>query len=164
MSDVATLDLEASTRDELDPGLTGGYLGPKLRVLWNLLSARMAVVLAPYGLRSGAYSTMALIMANPGCSQNQLARALCMDKSAVVAILDDLEERGIAMRVRPPNDRRRHALQLTKEGEELMRRMAGPASLPGKPIRDSFSKAEMDQLLTLLDRAYDALAAAEELK
>jgi DNA-binding MarR family transcriptional regulator len=158
MTDTAELDLPAG--EELDQGLMAGYLGPKVRVLWNLLSARMGERLAPFGLRAGAYSTMALVSANPGCSQNQLAKSMGMDKSAVVAILDDLEQRGLAMRMRPAHDRRRHAVQLTEQGQALVRKMAGPVSLAGLPIRQELSTAEMDQLVSLLDRAYQALAAA----
>lgn len=144
-------------RETLEQGLLTGHLGPKIRVLWNLLSARMVAALAPFGLRSGAFSTLALISANPGCSQNQLARALGMDKSAVVAIIDELEARGLASRERGAQDRRRHALSLTTEGEALMRRMFGPVSEVGVPIRKALTKQELEQLSSLLERAYDAL-------
>jgi len=41
--------------------------------------------------------------------------------------------------------------------------MVEPISEAGKPIREALSKSEMEELLSLLDRAYRALAAAEEL-
>jgi DNA-binding MarR family transcriptional regulator len=85
-----------------------------------------------------------------------------MDKSAVVAIIDELEAKGLTRRVRPAHDRRRHALTLTAQGDALMRKMVGPVSLAGLPIRQALTKPEMEQLLSLLDRAYHALAAAEE--
>jgi DNA-binding MarR family transcriptional regulator len=147
--------------ETLDTGLTRGYLGPRVRILWNLLSSKMTAALEPFGLKTGAFSTMALIAANPGCSQNQLARALGMDKSAVVAIIDELESRGLANRVRGTHDRRRHSLSLTPEGEALMQRMYDPVSRVGLPIREALSKRELEQLMSLLDRAYNALAAAE---
>jgi DNA-binding MarR family transcriptional regulator len=144
----------------LDLGLTAGFIGPKVRVLWNLLSAQMVAALAPFGLRSGAYSTLAVISANPGCSQTELARALGLDKSALVPIIDELESRGLAVRVRSAHDRRRHALKLTPDGEALMRRMTEPVAGVGRPIREALSPAEYRQLLALLDRAYAAMAAA----
>ncbi len=159
-----TIEAEAPARGPLDPGLTAGSFGPRVRVLWNLLSARTAERLAPFGLRTGAYSTMALIAANPGCSQNQLAKALGMDKSAVVAVLDELETKALARRMRPAHDRRRHALELTPEGEALVRRMSGPVQDAGQPIRDCLSRQELTQLISLLERAYDALAADEAAK
>ena len=138
-----------------------GFVGPKVRVLWNLLNARMVEALSPFGLRSGAFSTMALIDARPGCSQTLLARELAVDKSALVAIIDELETRGLAVRVRLPDDRRRHALSLTSEGQALLRRMRPAVLGPGQPIRDALSQDEMAQLLSLLDRAYEAMVSAE---
>ncbi len=157
----ATADAEDSGQ-ALNPGATAGYLGPKVRVLWNLLSARMVAALAPFGLRSGAFSTLALISANPGCSQTELARGLGMDKSAVVPIIDELEKQGLATRVRASHDRRRHALMLTEQGETALHRMLGPLTSVGRPIRETLSAQEMEQLLSLLDRAYAALAQSPE--
>jgi DNA-binding MarR family transcriptional regulator len=151
-------DIDDKGADQnLDQGLLAGYVGPKVRLLWNLLSARMGNALAPFGLRPGCFSTMGLILANPGCSQNQLARALGLDKSAVVSLLDELESHGLAVRARAPNDRRRHALFLTKKGEEMVEQMRGPVSEAGGAMREELSAEEMNQLLTLLDRAYRAL-------
>jgi DNA-binding MarR family transcriptional regulator len=144
----------------LAEGLTAGFIGPKVRMLWNLLNARMVAALSPFGLRAGAFSAMALISANPGCSQNELARGLGMDKSAVVAVLDQLQARGLVNRSRPAGDRRRHALELTSEGEALMHRMRSAVAVPGRPIREALSPEELRQLLSLLDRACRALAEA----
>ena len=144
----------------LAEGLTAGFIGPKARMLWNLLNARMVAALAPFGLRAGAFSAMALISANPGCSQNELARGLGMDKSAVVAVLDQLEARELVTRTRRAGDRRRHAVALTPEGEALMHRMRVAVAVPGRPIREALSPQEMQQLVALLDRACRALAEA----
>ena len=159
MTKAETVDAkEMAPGEVMSLGLLSGYVGPRARVLWNLLSARMELALAPFDMRTGAFSTLALISANPGCSQNQLARGLGMDKSAIVTIIDELEKRGLAVRVRDAQDRRRHSLKLTAEGEALMHRMYGPVSEVGVPIRDALSKREYEQLLSLLDRAYEALS------
>jgi DNA-binding MarR family transcriptional regulator len=149
---------------DLDLGLLADFVGPRVRILWNLLSGGMAKALAPFGLHTGAFSALALISANPGCSQNQLAQGLGMDKSAVVAIIDELERRGLAARVRHPQDRRFHSLKLTAKGETLLQKMFEPASQPGQPIRDALSPRELQQLLSLLDRACRALAEAPPAK
>src|SRR5262245_26692574 len=154
---------EASEQtEELALGLLTDFVGPRVRVLWNLLSARMAEALAPFRLRPGAFSALALISANPGCSQKQLARRLGMDKSAVVAILHELSRQGLATRVRHARDRRFHALKITAKGEALLQRMLVPISRPGRPIRDALSPQELEQLLSLLERACDALVQADQ--
>jgi DNA-binding MarR family transcriptional regulator len=159
-TDIAEADASSESQS-LDPGLLNDFVGPKVRILWNILSSRMAEALEPFGLRTGAFSALALIAANPGCSQNQLAQGLGMDKSAVVAIVDDLENKGLASRIRQPLDRRRHALKLTAKGKTLMQRMFTPAQYAGRPIRDKLSARELTQLMALLDRACDALIEAE---
>ena len=147
---------------EINQGFLAGFVGPRLRVLWNLLSARMEAALAPFGLRSGAFSSMAIIAANPGCSQNQLAKGLGMDKSAVVAIVDELETRGLVKRVRSADDRRRHALSLTAAGKATMNRMRSHVLKVGQPIREELSAREHQQLLSLLERSHAALAESEK--
>lgn len=163
-ADLTEVEEGPSETATLNPGLLADFLGPKVRILWNLLDARMVDALSPFGLRTGAFSALALISANPGCSQNQLAGGLGMDKSAVVAIIDELESRDLARRVRQAHDRRRHALSLTTKGKALLQRMLGPAMVGGRPIRDALSPKEMEQLLSMLDRACDALAEAPPIK
>jgi DNA-binding MarR family transcriptional regulator len=147
--------------EELDLGLLGDFLGPRVRLLWNLLSARMAEELAPFGLRPGVFSALALISANPGCSQKQLAFRLGMDKSAVVAIIQDLDRQGLATRVRQAEDRRFHSLKITAKGQALLQRTREPISRPGRPIREALTPREQEQLVSLLDRAWRALLEAE---
>ena len=140
------------------PGITENFLGPRVRVLWNLLSAKMLEALGPFGLKTGGFSTLALIAANPGCSQTALARALGMDKSAVVPIIDDLEMRGLARRVRSSEDRRRHALEVTEAAQALMDQMHAAVCAVGRPIRETMTAEEYRTLLSLLDRSHRALA------
>ncbi len=158
MAETITIETEEAAAP-LAPGLTELFLGPRVRVLWNLLSARMLEALEPFGLKTGGFSTLALIAANPGCSQTELARALNMDKSAVVPIIDDLEAKGLARRVRAPEDRRRHALVATEAAQPLMDQMEAAVARVGRPIREALSPEEYLSLLGLLERAYGALAA-----
>lgn len=134
-------------------------IGPRVRILRNLLTVRSIGVLAPFGLRTGALTAMSLISANEGCSQADLARELGLDKSAVVAIVDDLEKGSLAVRDRSAKDRRRNRLSLTPKGEQTMLAMYEAAVGREHPVRAALTPAEYEQLLTLLDRAYDALLA-----
>jgi DNA-binding MarR family transcriptional regulator len=143
----------------MDWGLLGTAVGTGTRVIHNELALRIVAAYAPFGLRSGALSTMVLISANPGCSQSELAREVAMDDSAMVAIIDQLEERGLAVRSRSTADRRRNTLTLTPKGEELMHEMAGCAMDVERPIRDALNPDEQVMLVALLRRAYAAIIA-----
>ena len=157
MADSLTIETEEAGAP-LAPGITETFLGPRVRLLWNLLSAKMLEALEPFGLKTGAFSTLALIAANPGCSQTELARALGMDKSAVVPIIDDLEQRGLARRVRSAEDRRRHALEVTGAAQALIDQMHAAVTSVGRPIRQAMTPEEYRLLLSLLERSYRALA------
>jgi DNA-binding MarR family transcriptional regulator len=152
---------QAAALDKLrmDWGLLNKAVGTGTRLLHNELVVRIVEAYAPFGLRSGALSTMVLISANPGCSQSELAREVAMDDSAMVAIIDQLERRGLAVRSRSTADRRRNTLSLTPEGEALMHEMTGRAMDVESPIHDALSPDEQVMLVTLLRRAYSAIIA-----
>ncbi len=144
----------------LKPGVLINRVGYRTRVMQSVLADRVVAGFSPYELKPGSYTTMALMSANPGCSQTQLARAGGLDKSAIVAILDLLEERNLAIRGRSREDRRRNALFLTAQGEELIAEMAAVAHESEQPLQEEFTAEELETLLNLLDRAYVALTKA----
>lgn len=152
---------ERHVADGMDLGLLGQSVGASARLLRNLLASRIVAVFEPYGLRSGTFSALALIDANPGCSQSEIAQQVGVDKSIVVAILDDLERKGLAGRTRSPQDRRRNALTLTDKGRALLQEMATIGFQVERPIRDALSTEEVTQLIALNRRAFAALAAVE---
>lgn len=142
----------------LRPGLMSQRLSFRLRGLLTLLGNRVVAAHEPFGLRSGSFTTLALIAANPGCSQIELSRVGGLDRSLLVAIVDELERRGLAVRKRSEVDRRRSSLYITDQGEAVMNEMFVVAMETEKPIRDAFSTQEMTQFFDLLERAYDVIA------
>ncbi|MGH8228862.1 MAG: MarR family winged helix-turn-helix transcriptional regulator [Steroidobacteraceae bacterium] len=150
----------AAGSPRLDRGLLSGHVGPRVRLLRNLLMSRVTAALAPFGLSHGALSAMTLIAANAHCSQMQIARDLGMEKSAVTTIVDELVRRRLVARSRSAEDRRRNALSLTPKGERTMQAMHAAATAEEGPMERALDPGEFDQFLSLLDRAYEALAAA----
>jgi len=146
---------------DMDWGLLGESVGPAVRLLRNILTTRIVAAYERFGLRSGSFSTMALIAANPGCSQSEIAREIGSDKSIVVALVDDLEKRGLAQRARSTQDRRRNVLTLTDKGRALMDEINAAARSVEAPIREALSPGEWTTLIRLTRRAVDALMAAE---
>jgi carbon-monoxide dehydrogenase small subunit len=66
---------------------------------------------------------LVLIETNPGLKQSELARAVHLDRSTVVSIVDNLERRRLVERRAAANDRRSNALSLTPTGAALLRRL-----------------------------------------
>jgi len=79
----------------------------------------------------------------------QLARRLGCDNSYVTALVDALEERGLAVREQHPTDRRVKVIVLTGQGQEVAKRaqladMAPPAAF------SALSRTEIASLRDLL--------------
>jgi DNA-binding MarR family transcriptional regulator len=73
-------------------------------------------VFAEFGLRRTTFSTLALVVDNPGLRQSQIAEALAIDRPNFVQIVDELEQANLIERKAAVGDRRAYALQPTPEG------------------------------------------------
>ena len=93
-----------------------------------------------------------LIARIPGQSQQAVADQLGMPASRLVALVDDLEDRGLVQRRRNPEDRRHHALFLTDAGEQAMRQLGTVAAEHESAITAPLSTTERDQLNALLTK------------
>ncbi len=141
----------------LDWGILEGSVGPRVRLLRNALSARSIAVSAPHGLPTGSLTVLALIAANPGSSQTALASRAGLNKSALVGIVEQLEQRGLVERGRAAGDRRRYQVSVTGEGARAMQALFALVNREEEPIREALGKRDMIALLALLDRAIAAL-------
>jgi DNA-binding MarR family transcriptional regulator len=142
----------------MDWGILGGSIGPRVRLLRNSLNAGSLVQSEPHGLPTGSLTVMALIAANPGCSQVQLAALAGITGPSLVGIIADLEGRGLLSRERDSADRRRNMVVLTDAGREKMETLFAAVTVIEQPVRDALGAADMAQLISLLDRALAALA------
>lgn len=138
-------------------GILHKSIGPRVRLLRNVLTARSLAASAPKALPTGSLTTLALIAANPGSTQTALARRAGLNKSALVGIVDQLEAQGLAARDRSLADRRRNQVTVTPAGRAAMEALFAVVNAEEKGIRDALGPADLQQLLELLDRAIEAL-------
>jgi DNA-binding MarR family transcriptional regulator len=149
-----------------EPGELGALqdlLGFRLRRIQNHLARAFTDQVVSRGIRPGTFSALALIAANPGISQTDLARDLGSDKASVVSIIDELEGGGWAVRARSTVDRRRHSLSVTPAGVQMLEELAAIARQAEAPMRGVLSAAEFKTLSTLLDRIYNHCFADDTL-
>jgi DNA-binding MarR family transcriptional regulator len=74
----------------------------------------------PTGLNPQHHAVLSLLEEGSCRQQGTLADRLGYDRSLMVGLLDDLEERGLILRKRDPDDRRRHLVSLTPAGKEAL--------------------------------------------
>jgi len=145
----------APTRDSIDLGLLRDVLGFRLRRIQNHLAQTFSQALAGRDMKSGEFSALAIISANPGISQIELARFGGFDKASVVMLLDDLQSWGWAVRERSTQDRRRHALYVTPLGDKMLVELMELATANEAKIHAALSDHELENLYAALDRIYD---------
>lgn len=95
------------------------------------------------------------VAAAPGQSQQALATVLGTPPSRLVALVDQLDERGLLERRRNPDDRRLHALHVTAAGEKLLRRIGEVARAHDDAMCAALDGGERATLRALLGRIAD---------
>ncbi len=106
--------------------------------------------LAKVGLRVRSYSVLALAADGSRPSQRDLADFLRLDPSQVVALVDDLQARGLVTREPDPNDRRANVVVATTDGRELCDRARLAAEQAEEKIYSGLSAAERERLAAML--------------
>lgn len=76
------------------------------------------------GFRPPCMGVLSAVAELQPVSQREIGDRLGLDASDVVGVLDVLEAAGMVERRRDPQDRRRHAVVLTEQGEAAARRSA----------------------------------------
>jgi len=145
------------TEENLDLGRLNNSVGFRMRRVQNHLAKAFEAATAEFELRSGLFSSLALISVNPGASQSDVSQALALDKSVVVQLIDLLEQRGYARRKRSKVDRRKHELYSTPEGEEFLEHLFVALERAEDQALGGLSPSERSLLKALLDRIYEVL-------
>jgi DNA-binding MarR family transcriptional regulator len=122
---------------------------------------RFAERLARIDLHPRHFGMLSHLAASEGQSQQALSIALGIHRSAVVALVDDLEQRGLAERRRDPADRRAYTLYLTPSGRDLLADLKRIAEKAEAELLAALDTSERSQLISLLQRvaASQGLAA-----
>ena len=86
----------------------------------------------------------------------QIAEDLNTLPSAVTAVADILEGKGLVLRERDPTDRRAWQLRLTARGQQARRELIETTVEKFREIT-GLSQAEMEQLAALMDRVAERI-------
>lgn len=108
--------------------------------------------LADLDLRVRSYSVLALAAAEERRSQRGIADLLRLDPSQVVALVDELQRRGLVAREPDPADRRAKVVVATDEGRRVHAEAAEAAREAERELLAPLDDAERLQLRGLLQR------------
>jgi DNA-binding MarR family transcriptional regulator len=125
-------------------------LGYNLRRAQLVVFQNFALTMQEFALSPGQLGVLFLVEANPGLNQTALGRALGIERSSVVAVLDRLERRDLLRRTKP--DRRSHALYLTDAGHKMLRDIRPKLEAHERVIAAGLSAEERATLIQLLRR------------
>ena len=155
-------DAAAASGGDLDlSGLTD-VVGYALRRAQLAVFEDFIARFAALDLKPAQYSVLLVIGRNPGRKQSEIAAALGIQRPNFVAMLDELERRGLAERVRSTTDRRSHAIVLTDDGRALLDRALEVQREQEAIIADRLGPGGRDALVALLHRLTDTPLAERD--
>ncbi|WP_033222061.1 MarR family winged helix-turn-helix transcriptional regulator [Kitasatospora phosalacinea] len=96
-----------------------GYLLKHAHLRYTEVSTR---ALAPLGTDGRELAVLAVLASDTPLSQQEAAGRLGVDRTTMVALVDALEAKSLAERLRSPTDRRKNIVRLTEQGRQLLDR------------------------------------------
>jgi DNA-binding MarR family transcriptional regulator len=148
--DTTTRPIPASLADQV------GYLLSKAHLRVHV-SANES--LEPLGLTVKHYGLLTLLVHEGPISQGRLGEVMKIDRTTMVALVDDLERAGHVDRTRNPEDRRAYALAATPSGKQIQRDAATLMKRVYDETLSPLSAGERRELLRMLRAIVEGGAA-----
>ena len=121
--------------------------------LWRASHTRIATALESVGLTPALFGLLNLLGSLDGANQQELGRAMGVDPSTMVALLDGLEGAGLVTRTPNPSDRRARVVAVTPKGRKALERGRKLNGEVEDEVLKGLSKTERRELLDLLRQA-----------
>lgn len=127
-------------------------------LLWQAtlrVQERIAVALAPLGLRVPHHSVLRVLAEGP-YTQVALADFLHADRMTMVRLIDDLERAGLVRRNPNARDRRAYDVTLTTEGQAILAQTHAAVSAADAALLAPLSVEEQVRFQEMLVRVIEA--------
>lgn len=118
--------------------------------------------LAALGTRRYHYALLAALDDAGPSSQAELSRRTGIDRSDMVATVNDLAEHGHVERTTDPADRRRNLVTITPHGRRRLRELDETLAGVQDRVLEPLSEPERTQLIALLTRLADHHAGTRD--
>ncbi|PTT62184.1 MarR family winged helix-turn-helix transcriptional regulator [Arthrobacter sp. HMWF013] len=152
-----TIDMQGLKQNGAEDKLVGasitndmGFLLAKLHAAGSVLNNR---ALADFNLKERSYSVLILSDSGLEPTQRELADFLSLDPSQIVALVDELEKRGLVVRAPGKQDRRAKTVTATAEGSKLLVEARKAAQSAEAEALERLSADEVATVKALLRKA-----------
>src|SRR5438552_12966244 len=112
------------TRQSTPPGIAKRWPTLLMIKLGRITMHRFTEALEPFGIRPRDVAALIELRDRGELTQQALCGQLHLDPTNLVAILNELEQRGYATRRRDPQDRRRHLVEVSKKGLAVIEKVS----------------------------------------
>ena len=126
------------------------FVGYNLKRAYVIVQADFRNALGQDALAPRVFSALSLAVQFPHISQSKLARKLGIERSGLVAIVDELEGLGYLSRATVPGDRRVQALVPTEKGCRAYAEAVATVRAHEKALLADLTAAEQQTLIRLL--------------
>jgi DNA-binding MarR family transcriptional regulator len=152
------------------PGIATRWPTLLMIKLGRITMHRFTEALRPFGIRPRHVAALIELRDHGELTQQTLCGQLHLDPTNVVAILNELEQKGYAARRRDPLDRRRHIVEVSKKGIAVIDKVAEVMDGVEVELLQSLEPAEREHFEGLLTAMWEgsggyeayAKAAAED--
>lgn len=127
-------------------------LGYLLKHAQLRLAEASGKALARFGINGRELAVLAVLAAEYPLSQLEAAGRLGVDRTTMVALIDDLEAKGLAVRRRSPDDRRKNIVELTPAGQDCLRQAEEARRDVERQFLAPLTGDEADQFVQTLQR------------
>jgi DNA-binding MarR family transcriptional regulator len=146
---------------DIDLGWLGGTVGFYLRTAQEAAFHAFARKANGADAKPWRFAVLALIDANPGLTQRDLAAALRRNTSSLTPVLDELCREDHVVRERLESDRRAYTLRLTPAGKALMLKLLASAVDHEREIDRLVGRTRRADFIRALKHIIAGLSAAE---
>ena len=121
------------------------HLGYLLKRVQSRFFELSAAALAPFGISGREAAVLRAIDSQRPLSQGEIARTMNVDRTTMVALIDDLQDKGLVERRQDPDDRRKNVVELTDPGRDILRRAAAAGAQAERAFLSPLSAGEAEQ-------------------
>jgi DNA-binding MarR family transcriptional regulator len=143
------------TKELAAPGIANRWPTLLMIKLGRITTHRFSEALEPFGIRPRHLAALIELRDSGQLTQQSLCGQLHLDPTNLVAILNELEQRGYAQRRRDPSDRRRHIVEVTRKGIAVIDKVSEVMDAVEDEMLEGFEPGEREQLESLLTSIWE---------